>query len=160
MGVSPVAEAVAEAEAHGSSDTSSAKVKICQCDIFLSLPCNLAYNTAMYSTQNKERLYVCDLLDNPAVAYPSYYTLSTSLCKNEMLKTALIALHSFDFSYYETAKSHEDIFAMFHAGTFAIYKEKYIVGYFGGKMMYLESNGWKSMPSTEDIFMMENWLVC
>jgi len=110
--------------------------------------------------KKKERLYICDLLDNPSVPYPSYYVLSTSMHKNEMLQGAIIALHSFDFSYYETAKSHEDLFAMFHSGTFPIYKEKYIVGYFGNKMMYLESNGWKGMPSTEDIFKMENWLVC
>ncbi len=110
--------------------------------------------------KKKARLYVSDLLEDPAVTYPSYYILSQNTCKNEMLHTALIAVHSFDFSYYEVAKSYEDIFAMLHEGTFPIYKEKYIVGYFGSKMMYLESNGWKAMPSTEDIFKMENWLVC
>ncbi len=110
--------------------------------------------------KKKERLYICDLLDNPAVPYPSYYVLSTSMHKNEMLQSALISLHSFDFSYYEIAKNYEDIFAMFHSGTFPIYKEKYIVGYFGNKMMYLESNGWKGMPATEDIFKIDNWLVC
>jgi hypothetical protein len=114
----------------------------------------------MYNNKIKERLYICDLIEDPSVTYPAYYVLSTSLYHNEMLQAALIALHSFDFSYYETAKSYEDIFAMFHSGTFAIYKEKYIVGYFGGKMMYLESNGWKSMPATEEIFKMEHWLVC
>ena len=110
--------------------------------------------------KKKERLYICDIMDDPAVLYPSYYVLSTSMHKNEMLQTALISLHSFDFSYYVTAKSQEDIFAMLHSGTFPIYKEKYIVGYFGNKMMYLESHGWKAMPATEDIFNMENWLVC
>ena len=110
--------------------------------------------------KKKERLYICDIMDNPAVAYPSYYLLSTSMFKNEMLQTALISLHSYDFSYYERPKNHEDIFAMLHSGTFPIYKEKYIVGYFGNKMMYLESHGWKAIPSTEDIFKMENWLVC
>jgi hypothetical protein len=110
--------------------------------------------------KKKERLYVSDLLDNPSVSYPAYYVLSLSMHKNEMLHTTLSSLHSFDFSYYETAKSYEDIFAMFHSGNFPIYKEKYAVGYFGSKMMYLESNGWKGMPSTEDIFKMENWLVC
>jgi hypothetical protein len=110
--------------------------------------------------KKKERFYISELLDNPAVAYPSYYVLSNTMCKNEMLQTALIALHSYDFEYYERAKSYEDIFAMLHSGTFPIYKEKYIVGYFGNKMMYLESNGWKGMPVTEDIFKMDNWLVC
>ena len=121
---------------------------------------DFTYTVIMYNNKTKERLYITDLLENPAVAYPAFYTLSTSMSKNEMLQAALIALHSFDFSYYENAKSYEDIFAMFHSGTYAIYKEKYIVGYFGGKMMYLESNGWKSMPCTNEIFKMENWLVC
>ena len=109
--------------------------------------------------KKKKRLYISDLLDNPAVPYPSYYTLSSSMHKNEMLQSALIALHSFDFSYYVTAKSHKEIFAMFYSGTFPLYKEKYIVGYFGNKMMYLESHGWRGMPATEEIFKLENWLV-
>jgi hypothetical protein len=110
--------------------------------------------------KKKEKLYISELLDSPAVAYPAYYVLSLSMLKNEMLHSALIALHSFDFSYYEVAKSFDDIFAMLHSGMFPIYKEKYIVGYFGNKMMYLESNGWRGMPATEDIFKIEHWLVC
>ena len=110
--------------------------------------------------KKKERFYISDIVEDPAVTYPSYYILSSSMANNEMLQTALIALHTFDFSYYESAKSYEDIFAMFHSGTFPIYKEKYIVGYFGNKMMYLESNGWKGLPATEDVFKMEYWLVC
>jgi len=110
--------------------------------------------------KKKERLYICDIMDNPAVSYPSYYILSGSMMKNEMLQSAMIALHSFDFSYYESPQSFNDIFTMFDSGTFPLYKEKYIVGYFGNKMMYLESNGWKGMPATADIFKLENWLVC
>jgi len=113
----------------------------------------------MYN-KKKERLYISELLDDPAVAYPAYYVLSLSLHKNEILHSALMALHSFDFSYYEYAKNFDDIFAMLHSGMYPIYKEKYIIGYFGNKMMYLESHGWKSMPATADIFKMENWLVC
>lgn len=109
--------------------------------------------------KKKERLYITDLLEEPTVPYPSYYVLSHSMHENEMLQAALVSLHSFDFNYYEHAKSYEDIFAMLRSGSFPIYKEKYIVGYFGNKMMYLESNGWKSMPSTEELFKMENWLV-
>ncbi|MCF6243763.1 MAG: hypothetical protein L3J43_01855 [Sulfurovum sp.] len=111
-------------------------------------------------TKKKERFYICDILEDPAVTYPSYYILSSSMFKNEMLHAALIDLHSFDFSYYEVATSFDDIFAMLHTGTFPIYKEKYIIGYFGNKMMYLESNGWKGLPATEDIFRLEHWLVC
>ena len=117
------------------------------------------YNSAMIQ-KKKERLYIAELVSDPAVSYPSYYTLSVSMHQNEMLQTALIALHTFDFAYYEKAKSYEDIFAMLHSGMFPIYKEKYVVGYFGGKMMYLEPNGWKGMPATEDIFKIEHWLVC
>ncbi|AKF24886.1 hypothetical protein YH65_05405 [Sulfurovum lithotrophicum] len=110
--------------------------------------------------KKKERLYITELLEDPAVSYPSFYILSSSMFKNEMLHSAIIALHSFDFSWYEIPKTYEDIFAMFHSGTFPLYKEKYVVGYFGNKMMYLESNGWKGMPATTDIFKLENWLVC
>lgn len=126
--------------------------------MFLYFSHRYTYNTLMYQ-KKKEKLYISELLDNPAVVYPAYYVLSPSMYKNEMLHSALMALHSFDFSYYETAKSFDDIFTMLHSGTFPIYKEKYIVGYFGNKMMYLESNGWKGMPTTEDIFKIENWLV-
>lgn len=110
--------------------------------------------------KKKEKLYISEFIDNPAVAYPAYYILSLSMYKNEMLHTALMALHTFDFSYYEVPKSSEEIFTMFDSGTFPIYKEKYVIGYFANKMMYLESNGWKGMPATADIFKMENWLVC
>jgi hypothetical protein len=109
--------------------------------------------------KRKEKLYITDLLDNPVVCYPSYYTLSVSMSKNEMLHSAIIALHSFDFTYYETPKSFEAIFKMFDSGSFPLYKEKYIVGYFGAKMMYLERNGWKGMPVTADIFNLDNWLI-
>ena len=114
----------------------------------------------MHYHQKKERLYVSSLLEDPAVTYPTYYTLSTTMCKNEMLLSALESLHSYDFRYYETPRSHRDIFAMFDSGTFPIYKEKCLVGFFGGKMMYLESHGWKAMPVTAEIFEMEHWLVC
>jgi hypothetical protein len=111
-------------------------------------------------TKKKERFYISDLVEDPAVSYPSYYILSDSMQKNELLHTALIALHRFDFVYYEQPKTYEDIFAMLHNGMFPIFKEKYIVGYFGNKMMYLEVNGWKSMPVTEEVFKLEAWLVC
>ena len=109
--------------------------------------------------KKKERLYVSDLLENPAVTYPSYYILSSSMHQNEMLHSALIALHSFDFTNYHTATKHEDIFAMLNYGGFPLYKEKYIIGYFGNKMMFLESNGWKALPCTADVFEVGNWLV-
>ena len=110
--------------------------------------------------KKKERLYISELLENPSVPYPAYYVLSSSMLKNEMLHSTLIALHSFDFNYYSTPSSYEKIFEMFYSGSFPIYKEKYVVGYFGNKMMYLESNGWKGMPCTHDVFKLENWLIC
>lgn len=113
----------------------------------------------MYS-KKKERLYISELLDNPAIMYPSYYLLSRSMMNNEMLHHAIIALHSFDFKHYEHPISYEEIFAMFSNGMYPIYKELYVVGYFGGKMMYLDVSGWKSIPCNEDVFKMEHWLVC
>ncbi len=113
----------------------------------------------MYKNK-KERLYIYELLENPSVTYPSYYALSSKMMKNEMLHNALIILHSLDFEYYNHPSSYEDIFSMFSSGMFPIYKEMHVVGYFGGKMMYLDSSGWKSMPCTKDVFKMDNWMVC
>ncbi len=110
--------------------------------------------------KKREKLYINTILENPTIPYPFYYTLSNSMINNEMLLSALKSLHSLDFGYYSIPNSHTDIFAMFTSGAFPIYKEKYIVGYFGGKMMYLESHGWKKMPATAEIFEMEHWLVC
>ncbi len=110
--------------------------------------------------KKKERLYVSELLDDPALSFPSYYVLSSSLLNNELLQHAILMLHSYDFEHYQHPNSHEDIFAMFSGGMFPLYKERYIVGHFGGKMMFLESAGWRAMPCTQDIFQMENWLVC
>ncbi len=110
--------------------------------------------------KKKEKLYLTDLMDDPAIAYPAYYVLSTSMSKNEMLHDALIALHRYEMTQYEVPQKYEEIFASLRQGSFPIYKEKYVVGYFGGRMMYLESHGWKSMPVTEDVFVLENWRVC
>lgn len=110
--------------------------------------------------KKKERLYVSELLEEPIVTYPAYYVLSSSLIQNEMLQHALMVLHSMDFEHYEHPKRYDDIFTMFENGIYPIYKELYVVGFFGGKMMYLESAGWKGMACTQDVFKMENWLVC
>jgi len=110
--------------------------------------------------RKKEKLYLYELLDDPAVSYPGYYLLSTAMKKSESLQCALISLHSLDFSGYTTPNRFDDLFTMFASGMFPLYKERYPVGYFGGKMMYLESSGWKSLPATADIFRLENWLVC
>ncbi len=110
--------------------------------------------------KKKERLYISELVEDPSVTYPSYYVLSNSMMKNEMLHYALIVLHTLDFEHYEHPASYDDIFSMFLGGMYPIYKEMYVVGYFGGKMMYLESAGWKMMPCTQDVFKMENWMVC
>jgi len=107
----------------------------------------------------KERLYISDIIDDAVVTYPSYYLLSRSMHGNELLHGALEAIHKMEFSFYREAENYEEIFAMMRSGQFPVYKERYAVGYFGGRVMYLETNGWKSMPMTEDAFKMENWLI-
>ena len=107
----------------------------------------------------KERLYITEFMDDPVVTYPSYYLLSRAMHGNEMLQAALEAIHQMDFSFYRTAVESDDIFHLLHAGQFPIFKEQYAVGYFGGRVMYLESYGWKSMPMTKEAFDMGNWLV-
>jgi hypothetical protein len=109
--------------------------------------------------KKKERLYVSDIVDTPVITYPAWYTLSAYLKENEMLHDTLRAIHNCDFEYYEVPASYDAVFAALESGRFPIYKEKYATGYFGGKVMYLESNGWKSMPVTRELFALDNWLV-
>ena len=107
----------------------------------------------------KERFYISELLPDPAISYPSYYVLNEKTAKNEFLHSAIIALHSFDFSNHHNPKTYQEIFDTFAYGGFIIYKENHIVGFFANKMMHLETNGWTRMLVTEDIFKLENWLV-
>ena len=107
----------------------------------------------------KEKLYISQLLEDPIVRYPAFYVLSASLLKNESLLSAIEAIHQCDFKYYETPKNHEALFNVFASGGFPLYKQTYITGYFGGKVMYLESAGWRSMPLNEDAFSIQNWQI-
>ncbi len=107
----------------------------------------------------KARIYLSDIVENPIMTYPSYYKVAENLHDDEIFLDAVRAVHLCDFAHYQKASEGEDIFATIHAGGYPIYKEQYIVGFFGGKLMYLEPAGWKSMPITEDTFKMENWLV-
>ncbi len=116
-------------------------------------------STILLSMKTKERLYISDFIEDPILTYPSYYSLSKSMHKNEMLQASLEAIHTVEFSNYHQAKEYTQIFQLFDMGGFPIYKEHYVVGYFGGRMMYLESYGWKTMPITKDAFSMENWLI-
>ena len=109
--------------------------------------------------KSKERLYISDIIDEPIITYPAYYLLSKSLINNELIHYALEAIHKYEFSQYRTPKDYQEIFNILNARDFVIYKEKYVIGYFGGRIMYLESYGWKSMNATEDVFEMENWLI-
>ncbi len=109
--------------------------------------------------KKKERLYVSDLLEDPAITFPSYYTLSKTTANNDSLQHTLRAIHSYDFKDFVIPQKHMDIFQSLECGTFVIYKQKYAVGFFGGKLMYLESNGWKSFNLTKDVFDLEAWLV-
>jgi hypothetical protein len=109
--------------------------------------------------RKKEKLYLHEIMEDPAITYPSYYTLSHTMTKNEMLHSALISIHMLDFSFYQEPESFDEIFKMCSSGAFPLYKEKYIIGYFGNKMMYLESHGWKAMPVTKELFILSNWLV-
>jgi len=109
--------------------------------------------------KKKERLYLHEILEEPLLSYPPYYTLTASMRNNEMLLDAIRALHSYDFDHYKTAESIDEVFKSLDAGVFVIYKTKYIVGYFGGKLMFLEPQGWKSLPATREIFLPDNWLV-
>ncbi len=109
--------------------------------------------------KRKEKLYINTLMEDPAIPYPSYYVLSGSLAKNEMLHDALICVHTLAFEHHRHPKHFDELFNTFTINAFAIFKERYVVGFFGQKMMYLESNGWKALPATAEVFRLENWLV-
>ncbi|MCH9814109.1 MAG: hypothetical protein K0U47_09230 [Epsilonproteobacteria bacterium] len=109
--------------------------------------------------KRKERLYITDIMEDPPISYPMYYTLSTALKDNEMLHESLFAIHLSEFERYETPLNSVALFNALASGVFPIYKEQYVVGSFGGKLMYLEASGWKSLGVTEGIFDMHNWLV-
>jgi len=109
--------------------------------------------------RRKEKLYISDIVDDPVVGYPSYYVVSEGMARNEMLHASLEAIHTLSFSPYVTPSSYENIFKSINTGAFPVYKERYVVGRFGGKLMYLEANGWRALPASEDIFTLENWLV-
>ena len=109
--------------------------------------------------KKKERLYVYDLVAEPAITYPMYYSVSHALHENDNFHDTLIAVHMVDFENFSVPVQGSEIFATLGAGGFVVYKEQYVVGFFGGKLMYLESSGWKGLQATEDIFLMENWLV-
>jgi hypothetical protein len=112
----------------------------------------------MYN-KKKERLYITELIENPPVVYPMYYIVSKSMKENELLHQSLIATHMSDFGYYQNPKNASELFNSFNRGVFPIYKEQYVVGNFGGKLMYLESAGWKGMVVNEAVFEMTNWLI-
>jgi len=107
----------------------------------------------------KERLYLYDLLEDPLVSYPAWYLLSPKLHRDENLRETLKAIHSMDFAPYAYPENFDDLFAAFAAGFYPIFREKYATGYFGGKVMFLESGGWKSMPLSREAFELENWLI-
>ena len=109
--------------------------------------------------KKKERLYVCDLVEDATITYPAYYLLSTAMHHNEMLQSTLIDLHTYNLEHYHTPQHFDELFSMVERGGFALFKEKYAVGYFGQKLMYLESSGWRAMPATKDTFSLEHWLV-
>jgi hypothetical protein len=109
--------------------------------------------------KKKEKLYITELIKDPPITYPMYYIVSSHLKENELFHSALFAVHLGEYENHQHPKNATELFSAFSSGTFAIYKEQYIVSQFGGRLMYLESAGWKSMQVTEDIFDLNQWLI-
>ncbi len=107
----------------------------------------------------KRRLYLYEIVEEPILSYPAWYILSTALAKDENLQESLRAIHTMNFEAYHYPRVSSEIFTTLQSGCYPIYKEHYVVGYFGGKVMYLESSGWKKMPLSKESFDMQNWLV-
>jgi len=47
--------------------------------------------------QKRERLYIADIIKEPVISMPAFYTLSTKLKNNEMLHLAIEAVHNYNF---------------------------------------------------------------
>ncbi len=107
----------------------------------------------------KERLYLYDFLEEPVVNYPAWYLLSPKLYRDENLRESLRAIHRMEFSPYSCPRSFDELFAAFRSGLYPIYRERYAAGYFGGRVMLLESGGWKSLPLSEEAIVLGNWLI-
>lgn len=109
--------------------------------------------------KRKERLYICDIIENPPIIYPMYYTVSDTLKNNEMLIESLKTVHLSEFHNLKIPSDAREIFEAIRLGAFPIYKGQYVVGEFGGRLMYLESSGWKSLQVTKSVFDLNQWLV-
>ncbi len=109
--------------------------------------------------KKKERIYITELIKDPPLSYPMYYTVSSNMIENEMLLDTLKSIHLCNFEMFKIPKEASEIFSSLNCGAFPIYKEQYAIGFFGGKMMYLDSSGWKSVTATEGLFDLNNWLI-
>ena len=109
--------------------------------------------------KKKERLYISDIIENPPITYPMYYVVSSFLKDDEMLHAALFAIHLNEFDNHKIPDNISEVFSSLSCGTYPIYKEQYVVGEFAGRLMYLESAGWRSMVVTKDVFEVNNWLI-
>lgn len=109
--------------------------------------------------KKKEKLLITSLVEDPLIGYPPHYQLSHKLMKDEMLHESLKAIHTLEFDPYRHPESDETLFHAYKCGLYPIYKERYVTVYFGNKVMYLQMQGWKTLPVNEDIFKMENWLI-
>lgn len=109
--------------------------------------------------KKKQRLYISEIIEDPPISYPMYYMVNEALKDSQMLHESLYAIHLSEFDKYEIPLDVSALFASLNNGVFPIYKEQYVVAEFGGKLMYLECAGWKSLYVTKDIFDMDNWLI-
>ena len=107
----------------------------------------------------KERLYLYDLLEDPALSYPAWYLLSPKLHRDDNLRETLKAIHAIDFDPYRHPENSSELFSAFRMGLYPIYKERYAAGNFGGRVMILEGKGWKSLSFSEEACHLENWLI-
>ena len=113
----------------------------------------------MQRFNNKRDLVVSELMESPVVIYPPRYRVSSRLYEDELLHESIRAVHMCAFEMLEHPESFDALFGSYRSGCYPIYKERYVTAYFGGKIMYLQMQGWKSLPATEDIFQLANWLI-
>ena len=105
----------------------------------------------------KSRLYLYDITQNALVTYPAWYLVSDKYKKDESFIDTLKILHESKTDEYPHPNSYDELLSCFKSGQYLIFKDNYLTAMMASKVYYLQSNGWKALPVTEDIFDLMHW---
>ncbi len=105
----------------------------------------------------KSRLYLYDITEDAIITYPAWYLVSDRYRSDELFLDTLRVLHESRLDEYPHPKSYDELLSSLKSGFYPIFKDNYLTAMITSKVYYLQSNGWKSLPVTEDIFDLMSW---